>query len=368
MQLSVVSRAFRAAVSLTVQEHSSLELIHEGYHPDKLDSKLLLEWAKSSSWDLELLGPNCSVSGISTFVQHAQSISGLTFDCDDMLAAAQADLILQSAHGLCHLVCLGLHIPTFYPPSLRRVSIRLESRPGPLSQSLIGRDKQVEALLFRLSPLPHLTSLDLNLGYFAASRPMQLPRMRNMEVRFTVPDSMSIDLSWLCLHSTVTLSLDVTVEALDSAQQVLLMDHLCSLDIATLSISMRVPASIEAQQRWALLTVSEAFCLYLPPQGMHLQHLPKSQQCRIRGYANTSAPVTVEFAAVSQSAAHHSLHGAEHQHIQVLGYPGHVPSCSAPWQLCSTTPQFLSGLPGIEGHPKAIEYKLQNAAAIAAGW
>ena len=301
MQLSTVCRSLREAVSLTVKEHSTLAFPDwEDQFPDRLDSKLLLGWASSGSWDLELTGSSCwGFPGLTSFLQAAVPVQHVELHCDSLLAAACADTVLSHVDGLESLCCIGRHLPSCLPKSVEQVQVHLDGCPV---QAVLAEDKQVDALLYRLSFLPCLKCLDLYLGPCnVLASPRQLPQMRYVVLNITVLDGAPLDFSWLHAQPIQDLVLRITLEAQAPAQQVRLIDQLLPLGVKQLIINLQVPLSAEAQQCWAQLAMLGDLVIYLPPQGMHLSHLPRCQECCITGRAGGARmPVTVDYVCSAQ--------------------------------------------------------------------
>ena len=357
-------RSLREAVSLTIEKHSTLAISGWARSPGRLDSKLLLGWASSGSWGLVLTGSSCSAPGLISFLQAAAPVQHIDVLCDSLLAAACADTVLSHATGLESLWCSGEHTPTVLPRSLQQVKVRLHD------SNLQAADKQMDAFLYRLSFLPCLDCLELYLGpRTVLASPRWLPSMRHMMLSFTVVDGAPLDFLWLHVQPIKDLVLRITLQAQEPAQQVRLIDHLLPLGVKRLTIDLQVPLAAEAQQRWAQLAVLGDLLIYLPAQGMHLSHLPCCRECCISGLAGGARmPVTVDYAALGRYAGKYSINGYQHQSIMVLGFSGHVPQYAEPWQISSSTPPMVGGLPGIEGQPQDSNYKLQNVAADEAGW
>ena len=314
-------RSRREAVSLTVQEHSTLALPDwEDQFPDRLDSKLLLGWASSGSWGLKVAGSSyCNIPGLTSFLQAAAPLRHIELNCNSLLAAARADTVLSHAIGLQSLLSIGLHIPTCLPISLGQAEVDLEDCT---LQAVSAQDRQVDALLYRLSFLPCLDWLDLQLGPCSVlASPRQVPPIRYVILSFTVLDGVPIDFSWLHAQPFQDLVLQITLKAQESDQQVRLIDHLLPRRIKRLTMDLQVPLLAEAQQRWLQLAVLGHLGIGLPAQGMHLPHLPRCQGCCISGRATSvQALLTVDYAALSHYADRYRLDGYQHQSIMVLGF------------------------------------------------
>ena len=360
MQLSTVCRSLREAVSLTVQEHSTLALPSwEDQFPDRLDSKLLLGWASSGSWGLKVAGSSyCNIPGLTSFLQAAAPLRH------------RVELQQPAGSSMRRHCAQSCHWPS-EPVEHWAAHSNLPAECSlPSRLHVSAQDRQVDALLYRLSFLPCLDWLDLQLGPCSVlTSPRQFPPNRYVILSFTVLDGVPIDFSWLHAHPFQDLVLQITLQAQESDQQVRLIDHLLPLRIKRLTMDLQVPLLAEAQQRWLQLAVLGDLDIDLPAQGMHLSHLPRCQECCISGHARSvQALLTVDYAALSRYAGRYRLNGYQHQSIMVLGCPGHVPQCAEPWQISSSTPHKVGGLPGINGWPPDSDYKLQNVAADDSGW
>ena len=367
-QMASVCTTFRTAAHTLLRRWPGLDLEHDDTLPDRLDSKLLLEWAPTCFWRLWLGHDSLEVPGMFAFLLACEQLIELEVECLDMLACQRVNACLGRLSRLAILRCSGWLVPTSLPHCLNELVVDL-SRWSTASLCVLGLDGVPEALLLTLADAPDLEYLSLNLGglpNLPAMAGLVLQQLQQVCLDFKFDASTPIDLGWLKGQNAQEVCLTIALLSGEEAELVRLVEQLQALTIHDLHVALHAGVEEAAQRQWAKLFVQHnvTFLMYTSHV---LMAVPQCARLHFRLGASEEAPhvVVIAWAVLSSCIGRLYLFSGRHGHFSLPNFTGHAPDRGHPWQLWTDRPPqgFVERLTASEGG-----WRLQNHAADAAGW
>ena len=375
--MATVCSAFRAAAKLVLETatHTKvLELDEREEQPDRLDSKMLLDWAPQCIRRLGLTGVVCGVRGMAALVSASTQLRKLTLDCSwDMVQCAQAEAILAACHSLKILTCSGTFMPSQIPSSVTALKVDL-SWWSKLAMRGYAPEGQLQALLFRLRSASALQRLWLCLGQLPmlpAVPEIQLHHLHEVILHFSIGSGKPANLDWLQEQSIdeLSLSIKITTGALSDHSD--LVQQLQGLTLHRLELTVHAVVELAAQLLWAGLVVKGELSISIF-RGVALVALLQSRWRTITLHAQpTLQPCeTFDIHWAALASCHGKVQVFTKRHYQIIGCPGAAPDFRQPWQLRASLGRsqhcFVNSL--VLPCRIADHLLVQNYAADVAGW
>ena len=346
----------------------------------RMDSAILLHWASGiTSLDLDEMSlHHLYDQGLEPFLVAAVKAHYIEFETTNALAAAKVDhLLSKCCPALKELRICSPVLPSFIPQTITALWFELyDYRGGPHESE--WDESRAEALLFRLSKLPALEKLSLNLQTQSSCLVSDecMARLDHLSITLLV-GCQDADLSWVHDQSCSFLGVNVCVNVPDLTKNSLLVAELEGLNLSHLSLDLATEWRSELQSMWSGLSTGKLNIGMFGPhlagtEAVPLQFLPRSENTMISLYrCKTQRAFYIKWALLSSQAANVV--------IMAYGLTLHVLDASMsdiegmqqPWQLTVWAASSVVGLPASDttfSDDPAPWQSWRNAAACAAGW
>ena len=373
MQIACVSSTFQAAAKVVLARYGCRQILYMDSYisaPSQMNSKLMLDWFPSCIKKMALRNHMLTAANLAALLGGCQQLYMLEIECYNyLLYSTQADSVLAACPNLKILICQRWFVPNFLPSTLTALDVELSwwSQLSHSKNSPVGR---LEALLWKVASAPALERLCLRLGWLPeleAHPCIQLHRLRDVRIHFSVGESVTVNLSLLHSAPMDELSLKIHLATGSVADHRQLLGQLRGLTIHHLELDVHAEVELEAQLLWAGVVVQVDFGMSIHV-GTTLAALP---QCGIRAVAlhhgeKLAAPFSVHWSAIASCPGRIELNFHSTK-VQVIGCPGYAPEFAAPRQLRTGCSAFWAALAPGSKRPGA-KHLLQNQAADLAGW
>ena len=380
MQYSSVCSKFSEAAAL-IPILKCMDLKWSAENVKRLDSKLLLHWAKRVK-GVDVSDTSIMIPGLSVFME-ASGVTELGFYCDSPLTAAKADHLLSTVSfpALTTLNLWGFVKPNIFPLTVTQLmadfSCSWDGQPWDSTQadSLIYRCARLPALHKLFFSFENIQPPDDYMDLVRFSCPIMLPDITYLSVMFTLNDHTEIDLNWLHRQPCAELEVRVAIVTSDPARHLAVQQQLSGLRIHSLSVMLERESCWQAaQQFWSGFTCEEAH-IHLshhkvfrqPDQALSALPVCSGQITIWSGAEIDSGRFCITWAALARRGADIAINLGVRGELYVCAPKQPAPdSLRQPWQLMVQGARGVHGLPASQ--PTSRSYFLQNAAARAAGW
>ena len=255
MQLSTVCRRCKEAVAFmpSLSDRVWAHYEHDGPMP-RLDSKLLLSWARHMTAMEYELDRTWSWPGILELTSAATNVSVVKMDCgNSLLTTAYADHLLARLPSVTELSIWGYYLPSTFSSNLTELRF-LVGMPGDYGMRPVAyEDIQADAMLWRLGRLPQLQRLAIKCYADVAvtlTCPVNVHRLSRLFLRFYCTGDARVDLAWVHRQPTNCLEMYIFLNFQTEVQHTSFLQHLEGLRIHRLNAVMGSPFTLRCQAAW----------------------------------------------------------------------------------------------------------------------